>query len=177
MVSIIAIHGLNGHPFRTWTIDVGGGNQVFWLGEILPKRLPNTKIKTYGYNSKVLSPSKSSIDDDAKEFLSFVAAGRTVKTQAAQWRLWTALIWKKTVETPILFIAHSLGGLVLKQVRRPHRSNSKWSYSKIFLPQALSYAKVNAVYSSILSSRKGIAFMGKRLFPAEYPLPPVCSGS
>jgi hypothetical protein len=49
--SIVAVHGLNGHPLKTWT-----ENDVIWFSDFLPKQLPDFDLRvcTFGYNSKVL---------------------------------------------------------------------------------------------------------------------------
>jgi hypothetical protein len=50
--SIVAVHGLNGDPFRTWTTEESG---KMWLGDpsLLPSNLKNSRILTYGYNAMV----------------------------------------------------------------------------------------------------------------------------
>ena len=50
--SVVAIHGLNGHPSRTWTME---GSGTFWLKDsgLLPSNLQNSRILTYGYNAVV----------------------------------------------------------------------------------------------------------------------------
>jgi len=44
--SIVAIHGLNGHREKTWT--VGGVN---WLRDLLPSDIPNARILSWGYDA------------------------------------------------------------------------------------------------------------------------------
>ena len=46
--SLVAVHGLNGHAFGTWTHKQ---NNIMWLRDILPHNLPNIRIMTYGYNA------------------------------------------------------------------------------------------------------------------------------
>jgi len=50
--SIVAVHGLNGDPFRTWTTE---GSGKMWLGDpsLLPSNLKDSRILTYGYNAMV----------------------------------------------------------------------------------------------------------------------------
>ena len=50
----MAIHGLNGHPFKSWSSDKSG---VCWLGEqdLLPKAIKNARILTWGYNANMTS--------------------------------------------------------------------------------------------------------------------------
>ena len=47
---IIAIHGLNGNPFKTWEKD-----GVIWFHEFITERLSDFdfRISTFGYNSKI----------------------------------------------------------------------------------------------------------------------------
>ena len=47
--SIVAVHGLNGDAFDTWTHKQ---TNVLWLRDLLPNMLPNVRIMTYGYNAK-----------------------------------------------------------------------------------------------------------------------------
>ena len=49
--SIVAVHGLNGDPFRTWTTE----SETLWLNDpaLLPSNLKNSRILTYGYNAMV----------------------------------------------------------------------------------------------------------------------------
>ncbi|KAK6518961.1 hypothetical protein TWF281_003651 [Arthrobotrys megalospora] len=86
------MHGLNGDIYRTWTKS---GN--YWLRDQLPKSLPGARIFSYGYPSNLLfSKSVAEIDDFARHLLSSL---------------------KEIVDEKryILFVCHSLGGIVFKQ--------------------------------------------------------------
>lgn len=50
--SLVAIHGLNGHAFHTWTHRK---SEVMWLRDLLPELVPNIRIMTYGYNARFLN--------------------------------------------------------------------------------------------------------------------------
>lgn len=52
--SVVAVHGLNGDPFKTWT---AAGSEKMWLKDpsLLPSHLKNSRILTYGYNAVVAS--------------------------------------------------------------------------------------------------------------------------
>jgi len=60
-VDIVAVHGLSGHPWRSFMkvlkVDDYNSTEVNWLQDILPKRLEelgvNTRIMSYGYNANI----------------------------------------------------------------------------------------------------------------------------
>ncbi|KAF8498905.1 P-loop containing nucleoside triphosphate hydrolase protein [Hysterangium stoloniferum] len=97
-VDIVAIHGLDGHREGSWTTD----NGILWLRDLLPQRLPHARIATYGYHVSTGSQS-TKIDETlyghAENFISRLALLRNNTT---------------TTKRPIIFLAHSLGGIILK---------------------------------------------------------------
>ena len=50
--SIVAVHGLNGDAFKTWTTNK---TNKFWLGDadLLPAHLKRTRILMFSYNASV----------------------------------------------------------------------------------------------------------------------------
>ena len=65
--SIIAITGLDGHAYGSWT---GKGNlRQMWLRHFFSKDLPRCRTMTYGYNSKLSSRGIGSLLDYGREFL------------------------------------------------------------------------------------------------------------
>lgn len=98
--SIVAIHGLNGHAYRSFTSKETG---LMWLRDLLPNDLPNSRIMTFGYNANVLdNTATGTLADFRQSFLSSLSAMRNSQRERLR---------------PVLFIAHSLGGIVLKSVR------------------------------------------------------------
>lgn len=65
-VDIIAIHGLGGDRFHTWTDPETG---VLWLRDLLPKDMPGARIYSFGYNSEVFGDSVTMITDYARQLL------------------------------------------------------------------------------------------------------------
>lgn len=103
-VDIIAIHGLNGHRDKTWTDN---STRLNWLADpsCLCKDIPNARVLSFGYNSaSYFSRSDANIQDFASELLAAIKSSRRSNTEK---------------QRPIIFICHSLGGLVFKQVSIP----------------------------------------------------------
>ncbi|KFZ13482.1 hypothetical protein V501_03683 [Pseudogymnoascus sp. VKM F-4519 (FW-2642)] len=99
IVDIVALHGLNGHREKTWT----AANDVLWLRDLLPTDLPNARIFSWGYNADVFGGTHG-IDQQH-----IYDHGRTLISDLCLKRRLT-----KTQRRPIIFIAHSLGGIVVK---------------------------------------------------------------
>ncbi|MCJ1425603.1 hypothetical protein MMC29_003503 [Sticta canariensis] len=93
-IDIVAVHGLNGHRQKTWT----AANDVNWLCDFLPSDIPNARILTWGYDANTHSTPRH-LSDHAKTLVSDLCLMR--RLTESQMR-------------PILFVAHSLGGLVVK---------------------------------------------------------------
>ena len=102
-VDIVLVHGLNGHPQRTWTSEK---RRVFWPSQLLPPVIEEEKarILVYGYDADVMSftdgVSRDKIHNHAEHLIAELCANRRIR---------------KATERPIVFIAHSLGGLVVKR--------------------------------------------------------------
>ncbi|KAI9701793.1 MAG: hypothetical protein M1836_001137 [Candelina mexicana] len=122
-VDIVAVHGLNptnteSHAYLTWT----GSNDKLWLKDFLPERLPRARVLLYGYNSNVaFGSSTAGVWDFADNLLERLYYKR-----------------KKVPNRPIIFVCHSLGGIVVKE--------------------ALVEAKRNKTYNSIREATYAIVF-------------------
>lgn len=98
-VDIIAIHGLGGNWDTTWTDPKTGVN---WLKSLLVEDIPKARIMSYGYNSKeYFSKSNANIQDFALDLLVDYKSYRTSVAEKSR---------------PVIFLCHSLGGIVFKQV-------------------------------------------------------------
>ncbi|CAG7853304.1 SubName: Full=Related to kinesin light chain {ECO:0000313/EMBL:CCA74635.1} [Serendipita indica DSM 11827] len=97
VVDIIAIHGLDGHREKTWMAE----NGTLWLRDLLPADLPNVRVLAYGYDADTRSRecvSTQTIYQQADKFVKSLTRERS-----------------NAPRRPIIFVAHSLGGIVLKQ--------------------------------------------------------------
>ncbi|KAF4475083.1 Kinesin light chain [Colletotrichum fructicola Nara gc5] len=129
VVDIVAVHGLNGHREHTWTASRG----KHWLRDFLPTDLPNVRILCWGYDANTHSNSGVSIQylyDHARELVADLTRKRGLT---------------KSRERPIIFVVHSLGGIVVK---------SALIHSDTAREGAL------AEHRSIKTSTHGILFMG-----------------
>ena len=161
--SIVLVHGLFGHPKDAWTsrvrtasasTDAVHGNritgigheenphkklkknppelfhEVFWPRDLLPSELPQARVLTWGYDVDIAhvfsKTSKASILQHAETLLSDLVSLRCSKSEKSR---------------PIIFIAHSLGGIVVKD--------------------ALSLSKNESTHlNEILPAAKGVIFLG-----------------
>lgn len=91
------MHGLNGDYIGTWKHETG----VLWPKDLIPQVLPQVRVLSFGYPADVYNnPSIAFIRDHARNFLDHLNDGRPDTVR----------------ERPIVLVAHSLGGLVVKQV-------------------------------------------------------------
>jgi hypothetical protein len=121
----VALHGLNGSAIKTWTDKKGH----LWLRDSLPDHIPNARIMTFGYDSALRSSKSKTtmhLSDFAEDLLTRLVYARQDPLEKNR---------------GLVFICHSLGGLVLKQ--------------------ALVMAQLDKVaYENIAECTSGIAFFG-----------------
>jgi len=55
VLSVVALHGLNGHAFDTWKYSNDSNDCFMWLRDSLPNHFPGARVLIYGYNANVLS--------------------------------------------------------------------------------------------------------------------------
>ena len=73
-IDIVAVHGLGGNAYGTWTHD----NGKLWLRDLLLEDLPGARVFTYGYNSTfVFSRETGNLRSYARELLENVRSERT----------------------------------------------------------------------------------------------------
>ncbi|KAF8849682.1 hypothetical protein BDZ45DRAFT_555301, partial [Acephala macrosclerotiorum] len=101
-ISCIAISGLGGHAFGSFKDRAG---PYMWLRDSLPSDLPGARVILYGYDTQLHgSHTFQDLEAMASNFRSDLAtlAPRDSSNSRAQ-------------TIPLIFIAHSLGGLVVKE--------------------------------------------------------------
>ncbi|KAH7380996.1 hypothetical protein BKA64DRAFT_584580, partial [Cadophora sp. MPI-SDFR-AT-0126] len=95
---VVAVHGLGGDWEEAWTDDTTG---KLWLRDFLPSQFPKTRVWSFGYNASVLSKSVEDIDDAATSLVDALKGERQSTPSRTK---------------PIIFVAHSLGGIIVKRV-------------------------------------------------------------
>ena len=97
-VDIVAVTGLGGHALGSFRSTSGA---TVWLRDFAPRDIPRARFITYGYDTAVVaSDSNQGIHELAHTLLDGLAIFR--RRTGAQKR-------------PLLFVCHSLGGVVLKE--------------------------------------------------------------
>ncbi|KAL9016862.1 MAG: hypothetical protein Q9185_005812 [Variospora sp. 1 TL-2023] len=101
-VDIVFVHGLFGHPEKTWSFKKDEGS-LFWPQTLLPKVIPEAHIFSWGYDADVggifSSAGQSTIHEHAGSLLSDLADLRYTPDRRY---------------IPLIFVVHSLGGIVVK---------------------------------------------------------------
>ncbi|MCJ1400344.1 hypothetical protein MMC11_003549 [Xylographa trunciseda] len=130
IADLIFVHGLQGHPRRTWQYPKTGDRPqkgvlkkvagvlrgkspiqgptqptVFWPADFLPEDFRNVRILTYGYDSQVSHyfsgpANRLNLSQHGEALLNRVSGERENSHSTGR---------------PIIFIAHSLGGLLVKE--------------------------------------------------------------
>lgn len=144
---LVFVHGLQGHPRKTWNFsgstrekvlstnsnEKKGGifglrksgpqwsekkvkKSLYWPTDLLPNDVQNIRILTYGYDSHVTrffqgAANQTNISDHGRSFLNDLSSQR-----------------RTCRKRPIIFVAHSLGGLIVKEALRRAREEKYHSH-------------------------------------------------
>lgn len=126
-VDICFVHGLTGNRDSTWTAH---GQCTPWPKTLLSPKLTRARILTYGYDAYIVRKSSASSNrliDHATNLLNDLTTNRASCDASSR---------------PIIFVTHSLGGLVCKEAILLSRNNPESHLRGIF------------------DCTKGIVFMG-----------------
>ena len=106
-VTIVAVHGLNGDRLQSFTRESPSGLKTMWLRDLLPGKLPHARARvlTFGYAASLANnTSVAGVRGTARRLLSLLSDNRR-SNQGGGGQGGT-----------IIFVVHSLGGIVVKQV-------------------------------------------------------------
>ncbi|KAH6608207.1 hypothetical protein Trco_004520, partial [Trichoderma cornu-damae] len=121
----IVISGLASHPMGSWQPH-GNDKSFMWIRDELPELAPRVRFILYGYDTKLVgSKSFQRVADLANSLIHELKMGG----------------WSSPSSKRLIFLAHSLGGVVLKQ-------------------SLLMLADSGVAYESILKRTQGAIFFG-----------------
>jgi hypothetical protein len=126
-VDVCFVHGLTGDRITTWCAQ---DQSEPWPKTLLPSKLITARIITYGYDAYVMRgpvAGSNRLIDHATNLLNDLTTDRDLHNAATR---------------PIIFVAHSLGGLVCKQAILSSRNNP------------------DAHLRNVFNCTKGVIFMG-----------------
>ncbi|RKL08732.1 hypothetical protein BFJ70_g16745 [Fusarium oxysporum] len=116
-IDICFVHGLTGNRDSTWTAN---GQSKPWPETLLPPKLSRARILTYGYDAYIVRKSVASTNgliDHATNLLNDLTTDRASSNASSR---------------PLVFVAHSLGGLVCKEAVLLSRNNPEPHLRGIF---------------------------------------------
>ena len=114
-VDIVFVHGLTGNAYNTWLHQETG---IHWPSKLLRQDIPDSRILSFGYDADVVKilgrgpASNSRLSNHAESLV-----GKLVRERERS----------ETETRKIIFVAHSLGGLVTVQALT-HSKNSAEKY-------------------------------------------------
>jgi hypothetical protein len=142
-VDIVLVHGLGSNPEKTWTAK----NGVFWPKDLLPAAIKSATARILVYGYKAYLSESSTIHQHAETLIHHLSMDR---------------LNDHALENPIIWVAHSLGGLVVKKALEllnvpsrtpgdPIRSIFVSTYSIIFLgtPHTESKSKLSSILQTM----------------------------
>ncbi|EXK24731.1 hypothetical protein FOMG_18558 [Fusarium oxysporum f. sp. melonis 26406] len=106
-IDLVAVCGLGGHALGSFKEKNG---RFVWLRDALPSDIPNARILTYGYDTKL---------SNSGAFQNLTDLGRALQIDLEGIR-------DPNQRRSILFIGHSLGGLVIKETVRLLEEEPLW---------------------------------------------------
>ncbi|OAG43666.1 hypothetical protein AYO21_02252 [Fonsecaea monophora] len=116
-VDVCFVHGLTGNRDTTWTAK---GQSQPWPQTLLAPQLTTARILTYGYDAYVVRtsvPGFNGLLDHASNLLHDLTADRARHNAS---------------DRPLIFVAHSLGGLVCKKAILLSRNNPEDHLKEMF---------------------------------------------
>ncbi|MBM1312156.1 hypothetical protein JQT66_18020 [Sulfitobacter mediterraneus] len=139
-IDIIFLHGLAGDRFSTWT----NSEEEFWP-QVIADTFQNCRVYTCGFKSSKLSSVKTGEGTSIMDLGGMIADG---------------LVCREVLAPKTLFICHSLGGLVVKQMIRKCSDSADKDFNELgrscvgvaFLATPHQGSEVASTLNTILSS-------------------------
>ncbi|KAK0113553.1 hypothetical protein ONS96_014412 [Cadophora gregata f. sp. sojae] len=119
-VDIIAIHGITGGAYSTWTDKI---SSYFWLQDSLPGEFPGARIYSFGYRANVVfSLETGDFESFARDLLEEIHGTRLSKEEQRR---------------PLIFICHSMGGIVVKKALNVCQIERRYKHILLAVPSIL----------------------------------------
>ncbi|CZT09569.1 uncharacterized protein RCO7_03690 [Rhynchosporium graminicola] len=100
-IDIVAIHGIRGGNYSTWTDKSNKESPYFWLQDSLPKEFPGARIYSFGYLADVFfTKNTGDFETFADDLLDQINNTR---------------ISHEEKRRPLIFVCHSMGGIIVKK--------------------------------------------------------------
>lgn len=115
-IDIVALHGVTGDAYKTWEHEDG----ALWLRDFLLPDFPGSRVFSYGYDPDIFfSWGTGNLETFARTMLQAVKQSRVgLVTTISVILLRCGMTDIPQENRPLIFICHSMGGLVVKKVRR-----------------------------------------------------------
>lgn len=114
-LDVVFVHGLGGDPTRTWTSASGAGHWPTWVSESNPT--VRVCAVSYPFSFTLFSSNSLTLRDRAKTLLELLRVNHFG-------------------ERPIVFVTHSLGGVVAKEAIRQSSTSGSSDYKALALSTA-----------------------------------------
>ncbi|CZR62799.1 uncharacterized protein PAC_12696 [Phialocephala subalpina] len=99
LLDIVLVHGIDGHYVNTWKAD--DDEKTLWPTDLLPKHMPEVRVMSYSYRGTYNDAiSTATTYEHGLDLLNWLGDLRTANYEE---------------ERPIIFVGHSLGGIIIKQ--------------------------------------------------------------
>jgi hypothetical protein len=105
-LDVVFIHGLNGQRARSWTNSSSELWPLWFIDD-----LPGARAWTYGYDAGIAVSSRDGMNLHSVRFLSALVEKGSMATDRSKTRP-----DNPNSVIPIVFVAHSLGGILTKSV-------------------------------------------------------------
>lgn len=125
------MHGLGGDRTRTWTKTETDSNHAscFWPEALLSKDLPTARIITWGYAAQSIKPF---------DIVSIANPTQHAQTLCSE----LSALREDVQDRPIMFVAHSMGGIIVKKALLQSRESN------------------DSCITAIAADARGVVFMG-----------------
>ncbi|KAH8683389.1 Alpha/Beta hydrolase protein [Tricladium varicosporioides] len=110
-IDIVFVHGLTGNRESTWTDKTA---KVFWPKDLLAKDLPKARIITFGYDADIIRGLSMAGNGTLRDHGKALAEDLAMRRKRTDSNL-----------RPLIFVAHSLGGLVVEQALLVSRGSAQ----------------------------------------------------